>query len=47
VKLCDADIKPVQEVRNLGSWFDEHMSMNVHVGKVCAKHLGACTTFDK
>ena len=26
-----------QNVRNLGSWFDKHMSMNVHVGKVCSK----------
>ena len=37
IEVGDADIKPVQEVRNLGSWFDEHMSMNVHVGKVCSK----------
>ena len=24
-------------VRNLGSWFDAHMRMNVHIGKICSK----------
>ena len=37
ISVGDADIKPAQNVRNLGSWFDKHMSMNVHVGKVCSK----------
>ena len=37
IGVGDADIKPAQNVRNLGSWFDKHMSMNVHVGKVCSK----------
>ena len=37
VKVGGVDIKPVEKVRNLGSWFDNHMSMNVHVGKVCSK----------
>ena len=31
------DIKPVESVRDLGAWFDEHMSMEVHVGKICSK----------
>jgi hypothetical protein len=30
-------IKSVESVRNLGVWFDSHMSMNTHVGKVCSK----------
>ena len=28
---------PITSVRNLGAWFDGHMSMSVHVGKVCSK----------
>ena len=30
-------IKSVTSVRNLGAWFDQHMSMNDHVSKVCSK----------
>ena len=30
-------IKPLESVRNLGSWFDAHMRMNVHIGKICSK----------
>ena len=45
VRVGDVDIKPVDSVRNLGSWFDIHMSTNVHVGKVCGKAF--CTTYDK
>ena len=37
VKVGGVDIKPVEKVRNLGSWFDNHMYMNIHVGKVCSK----------
>ena len=34
VRVGDVAIKPVESVRNLGAWFDKHMSMDVHVGKV-------------
>ena len=37
VTVGDAMIKPVTSVRNLGSWFDQHMTMNDHIGKVCSK----------
>ncbi len=37
VRVGDVDIKPVESVRDLGAWFDEHMSMEVHVGKICSK----------
>ena len=37
VNVGDIEIKPVDSVRNLGSWFDKHMSMSVHVGKMCSK----------
>ena len=30
-------IKPLESVRNLGSWFDAHMPMNAHIGKICSK----------
>ena len=33
----DTVIKPLERVRNLGSWFDAHMRMNVHIGKICSK----------
>ena len=35
--IGDTVIKPLESVRNLGSWFDAHMRMNVHIGKVCSK----------
>ena len=35
--IGDAIIKPLESVRNLGSWFDAHMRMNVHIGKICSK----------
>ncbi len=37
VRVGDVDIKPVESVRDLDAWFDEHMSMEVHVGKICSK----------
>jgi hypothetical protein len=37
VNVGGVQIKPVDSVRNLGSWFDKHMSMSVHVGKTCSK----------
>ena len=32
--IGDTLIKPLESVRNLGSWFDAHMRMNVHIGKI-------------
>ena len=37
VTVGDAMITPVTSVRNLGVWFDQHMTMNDHIGKVCSK----------
>ena len=37
IKVGDCDIPPLKHVRNLGTWFDNHMSMNTHIGKVCSK----------
>lgn len=37
IKVGDSHIVPVKEVRNLGAWFDNNMSMNTHVTKVCQK----------
>ena len=33
----DSVIKSSSSVRILGAWFDSHMSMDAHVGKVCSK----------
>ena len=35
--IGDSVIKPLESVRNLGSWFDAHMQMDVHIGKICSK----------
>ena len=32
--IGDAVIKPLESVRNLGSWFDAHIRMDVHIGKI-------------
>ena len=37
IKVGDCDIQPLKHVRNLGTWFDNHVSMNTHIGKVCSK----------
>lgn len=37
IKVGDCDIQPLKHVRNLGTWFDNHMSMNTDMGKVCSK----------
>ena len=34
VKVGDAIIKPITSVRNLGVWFDQHMKMSDHIGKI-------------
>jgi len=37
ITVGDTVIKPVTSVQNLGVWFDQHMSMNDHISKVCSK----------
>ena len=37
IDVDDSVIKPLESVRNLGTWFDCHMSMEVHVGNSCSK----------
>ena len=37
IKVGDCDIQPLKHVRNLGTWFDNHVSMNTHIGKACSK----------
>ena len=36
ITIGDTVIKPLESVRNLGSWFDAHMRLNVHIGKICS-----------
>ena len=36
VTVGDAMIKPGTSLRNLGAWFDQHMTM-VNIGKMCSK----------
>lgn len=37
IKVGDCSIQALKHVRNLGTWFDNHMSMNTHIGKMCSK----------
>ena len=37
VTVGDAMIKPGTSLRNLGAWFDQHMTMSVNIGKMCSK----------
>lgn len=37
VRVGDSDIEPVDSIKNLGSWFDKNMSMDIHIGKTCRK----------
>ena len=40
VEIGHVFINGVDSVRNLGSWFDKHMSMSVHIGRMCSKAFG-------
>ena len=35
--IRDTLIKPLESVWNLKSWFNAHMRMTVHIGKICSK----------
>ena len=37
LRVGEVLISPVGAVRDLGSWIDIHMSMNMHVSKICSK----------
>ena len=43
--ICDTLIKPLESVWNLGSWFNAHMQMTVHIGKICSKAF--CRLYNK
>ncbi len=36
-RVGEVSISPVSAVRDLGSWLDIHMSMNMHVSKICSE----------
>ena len=53
ISVGDAMIKPVTSLRNLGVWFDQHVTMSDRIGKVCSKafyslynlrHMRKCLT---
>ena len=37
ILIGESSIKPLGSVRNLVSWFDDEMRMNIHLGKTCSK----------
>ena len=42
-----SEIKSASSLRDLGAWFDECMTMNMHVSKVCSKAFGALYKINK
>ena len=44
VAVGTAVMKPVECVRNLGAWFDNHMSVDIHVVKVCSEAFSGLYT---
>jgi len=40
IRVGSADIKPVSEVRNLGVFLDENLSMDKHISQTCGKAYG-------
>ena len=36
VRVRDYNISPSPSVRNLGTWFDPHLDMDVHITKICS-----------
>ena len=42
-----SEIKSASSLRDLGAWFDECMTMNKHVSKVCSKAFGALYKISK
>ena len=39
VRVGDYNINPSPSVRNLGTWFDPHLDMDVHITKTCSSAL--------
>ena len=37
ITVEDSIMEPVKNARGLGSWFDEHMAIDVHIGNICNK----------
>ena len=37
ITVGESTIEPVEAVLSLGMWFDSHMSMDIHIGRVCSK----------
>ena len=35
LRLGSTDVCPVKVARNLGSWFDEHLTVSTHISKLC------------
>ena len=41
ITVGESTIEPVEAVQSLGMWFDSHMSMDIHIGKVCIRRFAA------
>ena len=37
IRVGNCDILPLESLENLGGWFEKHMPMNTHIGKICCK----------
>ena len=47
IKVGLWEIKSASSLRDLGAWFDECITMNKHVSKVCSKAFGALYKVNK
>lgn len=37
ITFGDSSIEPLKGVRNLGSWFDEQMAIDIYIDNICSK----------
>ena len=45
ITVDDSSIEPVKSVINLGSWFDEHMAMDIHIRNISSKAFKGLSSF--
>ena len=46
IRVGDCDVSKISVVRNLGAWFDDQLTMAVHITKICRLLSITCTTLD-
>ena len=39
IKIGQTEVSPVASARSLGTWFDTHLDMGIHITKTCSKRI--------